>query len=163
LVGRVLCTAGTRELSALLLPDSGHLQEEDARYANRRGYSKHHPALPLYTARQAEAAVERLESFPYDVPRRRGRRSAGDVPPGWTHPWASAPRPACGRQPHLVQEDLADTGRRCVADPDDPVPGDALILMPGDPRAARRRAIHQAVPAWWNVTCTPSTTSTGTS
>src|SRR3981189_672650 len=68
LVGRVLCTAGTRELSALLLPDSGHLQEEDARYANRRGYSKKHPALPLYTARQAEAAVERLESFPYDVP-----------------------------------------------------------------------------------------------
>src|SRR6267378_3519971 len=61
-----LCAAGTRELSALLLPDSGHLQEEDARYANRRGYSKHHPALPLYTARQAEAAVARLESFPYD-------------------------------------------------------------------------------------------------
>src|SRR3981189_1423461 len=67
LVGRVLCTAGTRDLAQLLLPDSGHLQEEDARYANRRGYSKHRPALPLYTARQAEAGVERLAALPHDT------------------------------------------------------------------------------------------------
>jgi len=64
----VLCTTGTRELSALLLPDSGHLQEEDARYANRRGYSKHHPALPLYTARQAEAASSGWSRFPTTCP-----------------------------------------------------------------------------------------------
>jgi len=63
----VLCTAGTRALSALLLPDSGHLQEEDARYANRRATASTTPPSRS-TPRQAEAAVERLESFPYDVP-----------------------------------------------------------------------------------------------
>src|SRR5690242_1034457 len=68
MVGRVLCTRGTRDLAALLLPDSGHLQEEDARMANRRGYSKHRPALPLYTAAEAEAAVRRLEPFGYGAP-----------------------------------------------------------------------------------------------
>src|SRR5256712_7915130 len=68
LVRRALCTDATRDLAWLLLPDSGHLQEEEARYANRHGYSKHHPALPLYTAAQAETAARRLEGFRYDVP-----------------------------------------------------------------------------------------------
>jgi metallo-beta-lactamase family protein len=47
--GPVFATGATRELAGLLLPDAGHLQEEDALYANRHGFSKHHPALPLYT------------------------------------------------------------------------------------------------------------------
>jgi metallo-beta-lactamase family protein len=67
LVGRVLCTEATRDLAGLLLPDSGHLQEEEARYANKRGYSKHHPALPLYTSEDAEAAVRRMEPHRYDA------------------------------------------------------------------------------------------------
>ena len=53
-------------MAALLLPDSGHLQEEDARRANQRGWSKHKPALPLYTAADAQAAVQRLQPFAYD-------------------------------------------------------------------------------------------------
>jgi metallo-beta-lactamase family protein len=55
--GKVLCTAATKDLCSILLPDSGHLHEEDARYANRKGYSKHHPALPLYTQREAEDSL----------------------------------------------------------------------------------------------------------
>jgi metallo-beta-lactamase family protein len=47
--GRVYCTMGTLDLLRILLPDSGHLQEEAARHADERGYSRHHPALPLYT------------------------------------------------------------------------------------------------------------------
>lgn len=47
--GRVHATAGTRDLCAILLPDSGHIQEEDAAFANRHGFSKHSPAQPLYT------------------------------------------------------------------------------------------------------------------
>src|SRR5512140_3166796 len=47
--GPVYCSPGTAELAAILLPDSGHLQEEDAEHANKKGYSKHDPALPLYT------------------------------------------------------------------------------------------------------------------
>ena len=55
--GKVWCTSATLELCRLLLPDSGHLQEEDAEYANRHGFSKHHPALPLYTQEDAERAL----------------------------------------------------------------------------------------------------------
>ncbi|WP_026986622.1 MBL fold metallo-hydrolase RNA specificity domain-containing protein [Fodinicurvata fenggangensis] len=51
--GPVLTTQSTRDLCGLLLPDSGYLQEKDAEYANRHGFSKHHPALPLYTAEDA--------------------------------------------------------------------------------------------------------------
>src|SRR6185295_330424 len=47
--GRVFCTPGTADLCRLILPDSARLQEEDARLANRHGYSQHSPALPLYT------------------------------------------------------------------------------------------------------------------
>ncbi|MDR7270247.1 metallo-beta-lactamase family protein [Pelomonas saccharophila] len=51
--GTIHATPGTADLIAILLPDSGRLQEEDARYANRHGFSKHSPALPLYTEAQA--------------------------------------------------------------------------------------------------------------
>jgi metallo-beta-lactamase family protein len=44
----------------ILLPDSGHLQEEDARYANKRGFSKHKPALPLYTEDDARRCLPLL-------------------------------------------------------------------------------------------------------
>lgn len=47
--GPVYATRGTQALCGVLLPDSGHLQEEEAAYANKYGFSKHHPALPLYT------------------------------------------------------------------------------------------------------------------
>src|SRR3974377_2390215 len=52
--GKVLATPATVDLCGLLWPDAGHLQEEDARFANKKGFSRHKPALPLYT--EAEAA-----------------------------------------------------------------------------------------------------------
>jgi metallo-beta-lactamase family protein len=55
--GPVFCTAGTAELSQLVLPDSGRIQEEDARQANRHGYSKHSPAMPLYDEADAHRAL----------------------------------------------------------------------------------------------------------
>ncbi|HET8539205.1 MAG TPA: MBL fold metallo-hydrolase [Anaeromyxobacter sp.] len=64
--GRVHCTPATRDLAALLLPDSGRLQEEEARFANRKGYSKHAPnARPLYTEEDAVAALPRLSPAAY--------------------------------------------------------------------------------------------------
>jgi metallo-beta-lactamase family protein len=55
--GMVYCSEATRDLCAILLPDSGRLQEEEAAYANTHGYAKHHPALPLYTQSDAEEAL----------------------------------------------------------------------------------------------------------
>ena len=59
--GRVFCTPGTQDLCSLVLPDSARIQEEDARDANRQGYSKHHPALPLYTTNDAARALMQLQ------------------------------------------------------------------------------------------------------
>lgn len=59
--GKILCSAATKDLCSILLPDSGHLHEEDANYANRKGYSKHHPALPLYTQKDAEDSLSYFE------------------------------------------------------------------------------------------------------
>lgn len=65
--GRVHCTEGTAELCRVVLPDSGHLQEEEAAYANRKGYSKHRPARPLYTEADAVASLSHLEPVPPDA------------------------------------------------------------------------------------------------
>jgi metallo-beta-lactamase family protein len=64
--GPVYCTPGTRDLCAILLPDSGHLQEKDAEFANRHGFSKHHPALPLYTLADAEASLRHFKSVDFN-------------------------------------------------------------------------------------------------
>ena len=66
--GPIYCTAGTADLCGLVLPDAAHLQEEDAKFANQRGYSKHHPALPLYTEADAAEALSRLRSSPFGQP-----------------------------------------------------------------------------------------------
>ena len=58
--GPVFCTAPTRDLCEVLLTDSGSLQERDAEFANRHGFSKHKPALPLYTRKDAEACLPRF-------------------------------------------------------------------------------------------------------
>lgn len=66
--GPVYCTDGTRELCKLLLPDSGHLQEEDAAFLNRIGATKHKPARPLYTKQDAILALQQFVSCSYDEP-----------------------------------------------------------------------------------------------
>lgn len=68
--GRVYATAATAALLKILLPDSGHLQEEEAAYHNKRGTSKHKPALPLYTAKEGLDAAERVTGVGYGEPLR---------------------------------------------------------------------------------------------
>ena len=64
-IGPIAASYGTRDLCAILLPDAGHLQEEEAAYANRRSFSKHQPALPLYTEEQALATMELFKASSY--------------------------------------------------------------------------------------------------
>ena len=63
--GRIFCTAGTMDLCRIVLPDSGRIQEEDARQANKHGYSRHQPALPLYTEIDAQRALTHLQPMGY--------------------------------------------------------------------------------------------------
>jgi len=62
--GPVYCSKGTADLLKILLPDAGRLQEEDADYRNRHNLTKHNPALPLYTEKNAYAALELLKPVP---------------------------------------------------------------------------------------------------
>ncbi len=62
--GNVWCTDATRALCGILLPDSGRLLEEEAGYASKIGSSRHHPALPLYTEREARDCLSRFQTIP---------------------------------------------------------------------------------------------------
>jgi metallo-beta-lactamase family protein len=66
--GPVYCSAGTAQLCGILLPDSAHLQEEDASFANRHRTSRHRPALPLYTAADAERTLRQLRARDFGEP-----------------------------------------------------------------------------------------------
>src|SRR3954470_19898257 len=96
--GRIFCTPATKELCSLVLPDSAHIQEEDAREANRYGFSKHSPALPLYTSADAARALTQLQPVGYDRPvpiynsKGQTRVRPGSDPP----PLASQENPTTG-------------------------------------------------------------------
>ncbi|MEO6185131.1 MAG: MBL fold metallo-hydrolase [Steroidobacteraceae bacterium] len=64
--GPIYCSAGTHALCKVLLPDSAHLQEEEARFANRHGFSKHRPALPLYSAADAELCLTLFREIQFE-------------------------------------------------------------------------------------------------
>lgn len=104
--GPVLATAATCALLELVLPDSAHLQEQDAAYANKRGFSRHKPALPLYTTADAERALKLLHPVPFD-------QSASID--GLTVTW----RPAGHLLGSAILEiDLGTTGQRLVCSGD---------------------------------------------
>lgn len=63
--GPVFASPGSCDLLRVMLPDAAHLQQEEARYANRKGYSKHTPALPLYTIEDAERTLQLMRPTRY--------------------------------------------------------------------------------------------------
>lgn len=75
--GPVYCTPGTRDLLHILLPDAGHLQEEEAKFALRAGFSKHAQPLPLFTREDATRSLELLRTVGYDEPFRVTREVSG--------------------------------------------------------------------------------------
>jgi len=72
--GPIYASSATRDLCEVLLADSAHLQEEDARRANRQGTTRHEKALPLYNLREAEGTMKQFAALPRD-----GRLSLGST------------------------------------------------------------------------------------
>jgi metallo-beta-lactamase family protein len=70
--GPIHCSKATADLCAILLPDSGRIQEDDADSANRYGYSRHKPALPLYTEAEARASLRQFHPIGFGLPYRLG-------------------------------------------------------------------------------------------
>jgi metallo-beta-lactamase family protein len=126
--GRIFCTPGTKELCSLVLPDSAHLQEEDARNANRHGYTKHSPALPLYTSIDAARALDRLQPVGYE----RQIPIVSDVSVEFVnagHLLGSAyARIRVGDQTILFGGDLGRYGRPVLPDPSPVTEADYLLL-----------------------------------
>lgn len=156
--GLVHCTPATRDLCGLLLPDSGRLQEEEAGYANKKGYSKHAPAArPLYTEADAVAALPRLRSLAYGERREVARgvtvrfHRAGHILGS-----ATVEMELAGDPPRriLLSGDLGRYGAPILPDPEPGAAADALLVEStyggkrhegGSPDEALRAEVLRAV------------------
>lgn len=117
--GKVYASAATRDLCKILLPDSGHIQEEDAEFANRHGFSKHAPALPLYTRQDALDCLPRIKAV--------ALHHAFSPAPGWKVTLRSAGH-ILGACSALVEV----AGRRLLFSGDLGRPDDTLMNPPED-------------------------------
>ncbi len=127
--GRVYCTYGTLDLCRLVLPDSGRIQEEDARQANKHKYSKHPVALPLYDERDALRALTHLQGNRYDEPI--------EVAPGVSCTFSPAGHLLGSSYVHtrlaggptiLFGGDLGRYGRPVLPDPADATAADVILV-----------------------------------
>jgi metallo-beta-lactamase family protein len=116
--GHVYASRGTHDLCRILWPDSGHIQEEDAAFANRHGFSKHAPALPLYTRQDALDALPLLKAVEFD--------KTINLMPGWKASFSSAGH-ILGASSILLEV----AGRRILFSGDLGRPDD-LIMSPPD-------------------------------
>ena len=66
--GRIFCTPATAVLARIVLEDAARIQEEDAERANRKGYTRHRPAMALFTVEEAARAIAMLQPVGYDRP-----------------------------------------------------------------------------------------------
>jgi metallo-beta-lactamase family protein len=154
--GPIFCTPGTADLLGVLLPDAAHLQEEEAAAANRYGYSKHKPALPLYTAADAQAALRLIEPRSYGervsvttnvaaLLRRAGHilgSASVELQLGDANPFRL-----------VFSGDLGRWGRPILKDPESVPEADLLLvestygdrIHPPDPMEALARVVQQAV------------------
>jgi len=126
---RVFCTPGTADLAKLILSDAARIQEEDAERANRKGYTRHRPALPLFTEQDAARAISLLQPVGYDRP--------VPVAPGVTAEFVNAGHllgssfvrvriERTGRT-ILFGGDLGRYGRPVLPDPEPPGEADMLL------------------------------------
>jgi metallo-beta-lactamase family protein len=125
--GRIYCTPPTAGLGGILLPDSGYIQEEDARYANRRSFSKHAPALPLYTQADAERVDDHFVPLELDEEHRIGAlrfrfSSAGHIL-GAASVWVSD-----GQRSVLFSGDLGREDDLLMQPPDPPPTADYVVI-----------------------------------
>jgi len=128
--GRIFCTQATAQLTKIVMADAGRLQEEDAERANRKGYTKHKPALPLFTEEDAARATTLFQPIGYDRP--------VPVAPGVTVEFLNAGhllgssfarvRIADGDKTILFGGDLGRYGRPVLPDPTAVQHADVLLV-----------------------------------
>ena len=128
--GRIFCTGGTADLCRLVLPDAARIQEEDARQANKHGYSKHHPALPLYTEGDAARALTQLQPVGYERPIEAATGiTIRFSPAGHLLGSAYVLMTLAGGATILFGGDLGRYGRPVLPDPADATDADLVLVV----------------------------------
>ena len=152
--GKVYCSEATRDLCAILLPDSGHLQEEEARYANKRGYSKHTPALPLYTLEDAEHAMQAFSPIPFEKDIALGGSLSARLIPNGHILGSGCVRIKDARTSLLFSGDMGRPNDLIMREPERVRQADYLVMEstygnrrhdPVDPQIAFAEIIHRTV------------------
>lgn len=161
--GQIHCTSGTADLLKILLRDAAKLQEEEARAANRYRYSKHDPALPLFTTADAERALARVVAHRYGEPfmavtgMTATLRRAGHILGAATVELrlANGTTPSAGHDPLTLvfSGDLGRWQQPILRDPEPVANADVLLVEStygdrthtGDPSSELARVVHDAV------------------
>jgi metallo-beta-lactamase family protein len=125
--GPIYATAATRDLCDVLLRDSAHLQEEDARRANRDGSSRHDKALPLYSVREAEATLEQFAPVPRDGRLKLGATDVRFTPAGHLL-GASSIHVNNGGRSLLFSGDIGRAGDLLMPAPQVPPAADVVVI-----------------------------------
>lgn len=150
--GPIYCTDATRDLCAVLLPDSGNLQEKDAEYANRHGFSKHTPALPLYTMQDAERALELFHPIPFGREQPVAKGLTARLLPAGHILGAAMVELKTGARTVLFSGDLGRPGSATMLDPTVVRHADTLVVEstygdrrhePADPEDALAEVINR--------------------
>jgi metallo-beta-lactamase family protein len=150
--GPVYCTRATAEIARLVLLDSAHLQEKDAEYANRKGFTRHKPALPLFTTEDAEAALRLLQPRDYDAPFPVANASVTYIRAGHIVGSAFARAELEGGPLVLFGGDLGRYGQTIIPDPTPVAAADYLLVEstyggrshgPGDPKAELAHVVNE--------------------
>ncbi|MFC5730863.1 MULTISPECIES: MBL fold metallo-hydrolase RNA specificity domain-containing protein [Nocardioides] len=126
--GDVLCTQETADLAGIVLRDSAHLQEEEARYANQAGWSRHRPALPLYSAGDVERALPHLRDVAYGASHQISAALAVTLDPAGHILGSATATIDVGDRRVAFSGDLGRTGHPLLRPPGPPVAAAALVV-----------------------------------
>ncbi len=152
--GPIHATAPTADLVRTLLLDTAKLQEQDAEYANRKRFSKHEPALPLFTIADANAALARLEKHAFDEPFPIGERLQFRLRRAGHLLGAASVHLECAGRSILFSGDVGRADGILHLPPDAPPAADVLVCEstygdrrhePGDPADRIAEEVRMAV------------------
>ncbi|MFC4785164.1 MBL fold metallo-hydrolase RNA specificity domain-containing protein [Nocardioides sp. MAHUQ-72] len=126
--GRIVCTDDTAELASIVLRDSARLQEEDAAYANDVGYSRHHPALPLYDAGDVEKTLPLLDPVDFLTPTEVTPGVRVTLQPAGHILGSATALVELGGTSVLFSGDLGRSGHPLLRPPTDPPAADVVVV-----------------------------------
>ncbi|MFP4207376.1 MAG: MBL fold metallo-hydrolase RNA specificity domain-containing protein [Wenzhouxiangella sp.] len=126
--GPIHCTAATRDLCRHLLADSGFIQEKDAARANRYGYTRHHPARPLYTQAEAVDCLTQFQTHPFHVPIKLYEHCSATFLRAGHIPGAASIALAWHNRRIVFSGDLGQSGSPTMMPPEPPPAADYLIV-----------------------------------